>query len=105
MNVRQIPAREFSSGRRRMGSRYDLVELNMTTLSKILLVFSVIGFVAGSITDFSGFNFNPAWAVALPLGAVFYGLFLISFMLEKEMAKFDKDEEKYEQNSRWHQRG
>lgn len=31
------------------------------------------------------------------MGAVFFGLFLISFMLEKEMAKFDEEEaEKFE---------
>jgi len=48
----------------------------------------------GSIIDFGGFNLNPAWTVALPFGAAFYGLFLISFMLEKEVAKFDADEEK-----------
>jgi hypothetical protein len=29
--------------------------------------------------------------MVLPLGAIAYGLFLISFMLEKEMAKFDAD--------------
>ena len=60
----------------------------MTALSKTLLSVSVTGFVAGSIIDFGGFNLNPVVTVALPLGAVFFGLFLISFMLEKEMAKF-----------------
>jgi hypothetical protein len=50
--------------------------------------------VAGSIIDFGGFNLNPAWTVALPVGAICYGLFLISFMLEKEVAKFDEDEGK-----------
>ena len=52
------------------------------------------GLVAGSIVDFGGFNLNPAWTVALPFGAVAYGLFLISFMLEKEVAKFDEDQSK-----------
>lgn len=66
----------------------------MTALSKTLLSVSVAGFVAGSIIDFGGLNLNPAWMVALPLGAVFFGLSLISFMLEKEMAKFDEEEAK-----------
>jgi hypothetical protein len=66
----------------------------MTTLSKTLLVVSVTGFVAGSVIDFGGFNLNPSWTVALPLGAVSFGLFLISFMLEKEMVGFDEDEAK-----------
>jgi len=64
----------------------------MTTLSKTLLAVTITGLVAGSIIDFGGFNLNPAWAAALPFGAVFYGLFLISFMLEKEVAGFDEDE-------------
>jgi hypothetical protein len=66
----------------------------MTKLSKTLLAISVTGLVAGSIVDFGGFNLNPAWTVALPFGAIAYGLFLISFMLEKEVAKFDEDEAK-----------
>ncbi len=64
----------------------------MTTLSKSLLVVSTTGFVAGIIIDSGGFNLNPSWTLALPMGAIFYGLFLISFMLEKEVAKFDEEE-------------
>jgi hypothetical protein len=66
----------------------------MTTLSKTLLAVTITGLVAGSIIDFGGFNLNPAWTVALPFGAIAYGMFLISFMLEKEVAKFDADEAK-----------
>jgi hypothetical protein len=66
----------------------------MTTLSKTLLAVTITGLVAGSIIDFGGFNLNPAWTVALPFGAIAYGMFLISFMLEKEVAKFDGDEAK-----------
>ena len=66
----------------------------MTTLSKTLLAVSVTGLATGSIIDFGRFNLNPAWTVALPFGAISYGLFLISFMLEKEVAKFDEDEAK-----------
>ena len=66
----------------------------MTTLSKTLLAVSVTGLATGSIIDFGGFNLNPAWTVALPFGAIAYGLFLISFMLEKEVAAFDEDEER-----------
>ena len=49
------------------------------------------GFVAGSIIDFGELNLNPAWTMALPLGAIFFGLSLILFMLEIEMAKFDAE--------------
>jgi hypothetical protein len=61
----------------------------MTSITKTLLTVSMTGFVAGSLIDFGGFNLNPAWTMVLPLGAVFFGLFLISFMLQKEMAEFD----------------
>jgi hypothetical protein len=65
---------------------------NMTIISKTLLGLSATGIVAGSIIDFSGFNVNPSWMVALPSGAVFLGLFMISVMMEKEMAAFDAEE-------------
>jgi hypothetical protein len=64
----------------------------MTTLPKICLAVSSAEFVAGSIIDFGEFSVIPEAAAVLPLGAVFFGLFLISFMLEKEMVKFDAEE-------------
>lgn len=66
--------------------------LTMTTLSKTLATISTTGFLAGGLVDFGGFNLNPAWTVALPLGAICFGAFLISFMMEKEMAAFDEEE-------------
>ncbi len=50
-----------------------------------------MGFVAGGIVDFDGFNVIPAMTVALPLGAIFFGMFVIALMMEKEMAKFDDE--------------
>lgn len=64
----------------------------MTTLSKTLLAVSVTGFAAGSIIDFGGFNVIPELTAVLPLGAVFFGLFMIALMMEKEMAEFDEEE-------------
>jgi len=64
----------------------------MTKLTKTLASASVAGFVAGGIIDFGGFNVASALLLVLPLGAVFLGLTLIAFMLEKEMAKFDAEE-------------
>lgn len=49
------------------------------------------GFVAGGIIDFGGFNLNPASSVVLPLGAVFFGLFMIWNMMAKEMTAFDAE--------------
>ena len=76
---------------RRMASGHSLVELIMTKLSKTLLAVTVTGVVSGIILDLGRFKLNSAWTMVLPLGAIAYGLFLISFMLEKEMAKFDAD--------------
>jgi hypothetical protein len=73
----------------------------MTTLPKICLTISAAGFAAGSIVDFGGFSVNPAWLIALPLGAIFFGAFLIALMLEKEMAQFDAEQaEKFERAHR-----
>jgi hypothetical protein len=65
--------------------------LIMTTLPKVFLTVSAAGFAAGGIIDFSGFNVIPAVTVVLPLGAVFFGMFMIALMMEKEMAGFDEE--------------
>ena len=72
----------------------------MTALSKTLVSLSAAGFAVGGIINLGGFSINPSWAVALPLGAVFFGLALVSFMMEKEMAKFDAEEASKRQLSR-----
>jgi hypothetical protein len=64
----------------------------MNTSSKTFLALSITGFAGGSIIDFTGYNVNPSWTVMLPLGAVFFGLFMISLIMEKEAAKFDEEE-------------
>jgi hypothetical protein len=66
--------------------------MNMTNTTKTFLVISAIGFVAGGIVDFCGVAVNPVWTVALPTGAIFLGLFMISLVLEKEVAAFDAEE-------------
>ena len=64
----------------------------MTTLSKVLLTVAVAGLAGGSIIDFYVTKANPALLAVLPLGAIAFGLFLIAFTLEKEMAKYDKEQ-------------
>lgn len=64
----------------------------MTTMTKIFCAVSVTGFIIGSIVDFGGFETNPTLTVILPVGAIFLGVFLISLMLEKEVAKFDEEQ-------------
>ena len=63
----------------------------MTTLPKICLAVSAAGFAAGGLIDFGGFNVVPAMTVVLPLGAIFFGIFMVALMMEKEMAKFDEE--------------
>jgi hypothetical protein len=56
----------------------------MTTLTKSLLAISVLSF-AGSVT-------GAAWGIFLPFGAVFFGLFLISKVLENEVELFNEEQ-------------
>ena len=57
----------------------------MTTTTKTLLAISLIGFAIGAFT-------NVLWGIGTPLGAVFFGLFLISKLLEKEVTQFDAEQ-------------
>jgi hypothetical protein len=56
----------------------------MKRSTKALLLISLTGFVLGSTT-------NILWGIGLPIGAVFFGLFLISKLLEKEVTMFDEE--------------
>lgn len=65
----------------------------MTILPKTLLTVAVTGLTLGSVIASYGDNANPlALAAVLPLGAVAFGLFLIVFALEKEVAVFDREQ-------------
>src|SRR6266545_2475784 len=63
----------------------------MKKLPKLLLMISSASFALGAVT-LTIADVPPPWTVALPLGAVFLGLFLIALMLQNEMARFDQDE-------------
>ena len=63
----------------------------MTTATKSFLAVSVAGFISGAIVDFGGFTVNPMWTITLPVGAIFLGVFLVSLILEKEVAKYDRE--------------
>src|SRR5712664_2603887 len=66
--------------------------MNKTT--KTLLIVSLAGLVVGTafVTGLLPVGNLVALYVVLPLGAVFFGLFLISLVLEKENALFDNDQ-------------
>src|SRR2546422_7663908 len=62
----------------------------MTKLPKFFLTISVTAFAVGFAT-ISSHSIAPAWAVAMPIGAIFLGWFLIAFMLQNEVAQFDEE--------------
>ena len=64
----------------------------MTRLPKVLLAVSLIAFVLGSVVTFGTYQFPLGWTVAMPVGAVCLGLFLLTFLLQKETARFDQEE-------------
>ena len=67
----------------------------MTTTTKTLLLLAFAGLGSGLALDSGLVDATNASAlyVFLPLGAVFFGLFLFSKLLEKETAAFDRERE------------
>jgi hypothetical protein len=72
------------------GNTKQKTDNSMTKLPKFFLTLSVTAFALGFATVTSH-NLPAAWAVAMPLGAIFLGWFLITFMLQNEVAQFDEE--------------
>ena len=72
----------------------NILEL-MTTTTKTLLLLAFAGLGSGLALDSGLVDATNAsdLFVFLPLGAVFFGLFLLSKLLEKETAAFDRERE------------
>ena|SRR5215469_7260432 len=64
----------------------------MTLLSKILLTVAITSLAAGSVIASLDTLASPMLAAVLPLGAIAFGMFLIVFMMEKEIAKYDEEQ-------------
>ena len=66
----------------------------MTKTTKTLLILAAVNLVAGLAFATNLVNVHNAtvFYVALPLGAIFLGLFLISRLLEKETALYDAEQ-------------
>lgn len=58
----------------------------MNRLSKLFLAACLVLTAAGLIVTFTPIPISPLWSILLPYGAIFYGLFLISFVFQKEFA-------------------
>lgn len=56
----------------------------MRTKTKILLTISVSAFALGFT--------KTLWGIGAPIGAILFGLFMISKMLEKETALYDQEQ-------------
>jgi len=65
----------------------------MSRTTKTLLVLSLVGLASGFAFVSGAVNVGEAVGLyaALPMGAIFFGLFLISKLLEKEVAKYDTE--------------
>lgn len=67
----------------------------MTKMTKILMIVSVACLALGLafVTGIINAQNMVALYVVLPAGAIFFGLFMIFRMLEKEAALFDEEEQ------------
>jgi hypothetical protein len=63
----------------------------MTKLPGFFLAVSLTAFAVGAVVCFGNLNVHPSWAVAVPTGAIFFGMFLNAYMLQGEAVKFDEE--------------
>ena len=68
--------------------------MGMITRTKVLLVLGIAGLVAGLVvsTNLVPPPFAAVSYVLLPVGAIFFGLFLVSRILEQESVFFDQEQ-------------
>lgn len=73
----------------------------MSRLTKILLALTIINFVSGVlfVSGIVGVGKFPGLYATFPVGTTLYGLFLISCMLEKDVAAFDAEHGAHEYHS------
>ena len=74
----------------------------MKAFQKWLLGLAVTGLIVGVFVTLSHANLAPAWMLALPLGVILSGLFLITLLLQNEVAKFDADERLKRESAKRH---
>ena len=68
------------------------VKLTMTRIPKVLLAVALAAFAVGSVAAFGNPKIPVGWTVAMPVGAVCLGLFLVTLLLQQEVARFDEEE-------------
>lgn len=73
----------------------------MSRPTKIMLGLTIINLIASAlflsgIVNISGF---PGLYIVFPLAAVFYGMFLICRMIEKDVAEFDAEQRAHQNHA------
>jgi hypothetical protein len=68
------------------------LRITMTRIPKVLLAVSLTAFAVGSVVTLGNPEIPVGWTVAMPVGAVCFGLFLVTFLLQQEVARFDEQE-------------
>lgn len=70
----------------------------MSRLTKMLLALTIVNFVPGVllVSGIVGVGKFPGLYAIFPVGATLYGLFLISRMLEEEVAAYDAEQRAHE---------
>ena len=58
----------------------------------MLLAGSLTAFAVESVAALGDPGIPVGWTVAIQLGAVGFGLFLVSFLLQQEVARFDEEQ-------------
>jgi len=58
----------------------------MNRLSKWFLTGSIVLTAVGVLVSFKPVPLSAVWTISLPYGAILFGLFLISFVFQKEFA-------------------
>jgi len=66
----------------------------MSKLTKVLLTVATLNLVAGIlfVTGIIPVGHVVSWYLTFPVGVIFLGLFMISYMLQKEVARFDEEQ-------------
>jgi len=63
----------------------------MNHVSKSLLAASLVMTAVGLFVSFAHTAMSPAWSLFLPYGVIFFGLFLIHWVFQKEFAAYDRE--------------
>jgi hypothetical protein len=70
------------------------MEVKMNRLCKSFLAVSLVMTSVGLFASFTRLPISLLWTVLLPYGVIFFGLFLINFIFQKEFADYEQGTQK-----------